>query len=286
MTTPTAPYSADTLSRGWRFEVDMETFKRSDTWKKARTGALRGALLLLWAEAWQEKPCGTLPDDDELIALMIDMPSATFEKNRAVLLRGWSKCDDGRLYHDVITTRVLAMLDKRANDAQRAAARRARNAESATSPSEVTGASRVTHNGVGPEFDTKHQAPSTENQAPKGKEKPPAEPWVLVDALMADGLSEEVAKAWLAHRRTRKAKLTALAWNGFKAEVVKAGWQIEAAVLKAIARNWTAFEAGWVKDIPAPAKGRMTDDERAAENARTTEAARRQLFGSQETLDA
>jgi hypothetical protein len=103
---------------------------------------------------------------------------------------------------------------------------------------------------------------------------------------MADGLSEEVACAWLAHRRTRKAKLTALAWKGFKAEVVKAGWQIEAAVLKAIARNWTAFEADWVKDSPAPARGRMTDDERAAENARTTEAARRQLFGSQETLDA
>lgn len=143
----------------------METFKRSDTWKKARTGALRGALLLLWAESWQEKPCGTLPDDGELIALLIDMPLSAFEKNRGVILRGWWKAADGRLYHETITTRVLAMLDKRANDAQRAANRRARKVDSPGSPPEVTAESRVTHGGVQPEFDTKHQAPLNTSEA-------------------------------------------------------------------------------------------------------------------------
>jgi uncharacterized protein YdaU (DUF1376 family) len=158
-----APYPADTLARGWRFEVDMERFKRSDTWKLAKTGTVRAALLLLWAEAWQESPCGTLPNDDELIALTIDMPAATFAKHRSVLMRGWSLADDGRLYHDIITDRVLAMLEKRAKDAKRAADNRARQAAKKVSPTEVTGASRVTHAGVRPEFDTKHKAPEEEN---------------------------------------------------------------------------------------------------------------------------
>jgi len=172
---PAPPYPPDTLARGWRFEVDMETFKRSDTWKKARTGALRGALLLLWAEAWQEKPCGTLPDDDELIALMIDMPAASFAKHRDVLRRGWTLASDGRLYHETITARVLAMLEKRAKDAKRAAKNRAKPHEPPPTTPPVTGASRVTDDGLGGEFDTKHQAPSTVYSAPDGAggEPPP-----------------------------------------------------------------------------------------------------------------
>ena len=59
-----APYPPDTLAKGWRFEIDMEKVERSDTWLRAKTGAMRGALLLLWSRAWQQTPCGTLPDDD------------------------------------------------------------------------------------------------------------------------------------------------------------------------------------------------------------------------------
>ena len=71
-----APYPADTRAKGWRFEIDMEKIKASDTWLRAKTGEVRGALLLLWSEAWQQTPCGTLPNDDELVALLIDMPAA------------------------------------------------------------------------------------------------------------------------------------------------------------------------------------------------------------------
>lgn len=86
--------------------------------------------------------------------------------------------------------------------------------------------------------------------------KPPAPPWVTVAELEADGLSAEVASAWIAHRRTRKAKLTALAWKGFKSEVVKAGWELEAAVLKAITRNWIAFEGEWLRNNPPATTGK------------------------------
>lgn len=161
------PYPAETRAKGWRFELDLEQVETSTTWLLARTGAVRGALLLLWAKAWQQTPCGTLPDDDALIALLIDMPSATFARHKSVLLRGWTLAADGRLYHDTITARVLAMLDKRASDAQRAANRRARIAAAAVNHDCVTGASRVTTAGNRSEFDTKHQAPSTIENSPK-----------------------------------------------------------------------------------------------------------------------
>lgn len=102
--------------------------------------------------------------------------------------------------------------------------------------------------------ETDHSRPPAEPKAsrsisgaPEEKERPPAAPWLTLAELVADGLSAEVGTAWLAHRNARKAKLTALAWQGFKAEVRKAGWELETAVLKSITRNWTAFEATWVQ---------------------------------------
>ena len=166
---PDPPYPADTRAKGWRFEIDTEAIQSSETWLRAKRGDVRGALLLLWSEAWQQSPCGSLPDDDELISLLIDMPVTTFAKHRTVLLRGWVKASDGLLYHETITKRVLSMLDKRENDARRAAARRARTVESGASHNGVTSESRVTHTEVRHEFDTKHQAPSTSYQAPEGK---------------------------------------------------------------------------------------------------------------------
>lgn len=108
-----APYPADTLSKGWRFELNMEKVKKSDTWLRARNGLTRARLLLLWAESWEQTPCGSLPNDDELLALLLDMDAETFAKHRAVLMRGWWLAEDGRLYHDYLTANVLRMLDAR-----------------------------------------------------------------------------------------------------------------------------------------------------------------------------
>ena len=105
-----APYPPTTRAKGWDFSLGVERAKRSDTWLRAKTGALRGALLLLWCEAWEQEPCGSLPSDDETVALMIDMPLPEFMAVRAVLMRGWWLADDGRQYHDTIIERVLMMI--------------------------------------------------------------------------------------------------------------------------------------------------------------------------------
>lgn len=91
----------------------------------------------------------------------------------------------------------------------------------------------------------------------KKKKATPA-PWLTVDDLMASGLTADTAQGFIEHRRAKKARLTALAWKGFTNEVEKAtGWTNEAAVLKAIARNWTGFEASWVAESPRSSGGHV-----------------------------
>ena len=107
-----APYPADTRAKGWRFELDMEQVRQSDTWALSPAEA-RPWLLLEWAVAWEQTPCGSLPNDDTLIAARLEMPAKMFAKYRAVLLRGWWLADDGRLYHDTLARRVMEMMQRR-----------------------------------------------------------------------------------------------------------------------------------------------------------------------------
>ena len=120
-----APYPADTRAKGWRFELDLERIEQSDTWALAAPD-VRPWLFLLWAKAWQQAPCGSLPNDDALIAARIGMAPKAFSKARAVLLRGWWVADDGRLYHDVIAARVMAMLESKRKESDRKAAYRSK----------------------------------------------------------------------------------------------------------------------------------------------------------------
>jgi hypothetical protein len=113
-----APYPADTRAKGWRLELDHERIRQSDTW--AITPAeIRPWLLMLWMTAWEQTPCGSLPNDDALIAARIGMAPKAFAKCRDKLMRGWTLADDGRQYHAVLTQRVGEMLERRRKDAER-----------------------------------------------------------------------------------------------------------------------------------------------------------------------
>lgn len=81
---------------------------------------------MLWMTAWEQTPCGSLPDDDELIAARIGMPVEQFQAARKRLMRGWWIADDGRLYHDTLAERVLEMIERRDGERNRKAEYRAR----------------------------------------------------------------------------------------------------------------------------------------------------------------
>lgn len=158
-----APYPADTRAKGWRFELDHEQIRQSDTWALAPAD-VRPWLLMLWMTAWEQTPCGSMPSDDALIAARIGMPGKAFAKARETLMRGWWLAEDGRLYHDTISARVLAMLAKKDKDRARKAGWRARHAEGQPNDSAaVTQESRVTDYGQARDSarsdNTKHQAP-------------------------------------------------------------------------------------------------------------------------------
>ncbi|MEI2416195.1 hypothetical protein V8Z80_08425 [Orrella sp. JC864] len=123
--TKSAPYPSDTRAKGWRFELDHERIRQSDTWALAAP-EIRPWLLMLWMTAWEQTPCGSLPDDDELIAARIGMPLDQFQAAKGRLLRGWWRADDGRLYHDTMTERVLEMIERRDGERLRKAQYRAK----------------------------------------------------------------------------------------------------------------------------------------------------------------
>lgn len=122
------PYPADTRAKGWRFELDHERIRQSDTWALA-SPEVRPWLLMLWMVAWEQTPCGSLPAEEPLIAARIGMPLKGFIKHRALLLRGW-KAIDGRFFHPVLTERVCEMIEQREKRAKRVADHRARKSGS------------------------------------------------------------------------------------------------------------------------------------------------------------
>ncbi len=138
-----APYPSDLRAKGWRFELDQERIAQSDTWALA-SPFMRPWLLMTWMVAWQQTPCGSLPNCDELIAARIGMEVDQFVSNRKILLRGWWLADDGRMYHDVIAEQVIGMLENKRTERERKAAYRDRMAalEAAKKAEEQTNLSK------------------------------------------------------------------------------------------------------------------------------------------------
>jgi hypothetical protein len=160
MTAP-APYTSDTRAKGWRFELDYERIAQSDTWDlAAEIPMAQPALLMLWMVAWQQTPCGSLPNDEQIIRAKCRIPPEQWSGMREVLLRGWWLADDGRLYHHTLVERVREMMERRRKESDRKALARARKpagippedlggpGESFGDPDDVPGLSRGTGAGL------------------------------------------------------------------------------------------------------------------------------------------
>jgi hypothetical protein len=98
--------------------LDYRRIEQSDTWALAPP-ELRPWLLMLWYRAWQQIPAGAFVDDDEIIAARIGMPLPMFQLHRPVLMRGWTRREDGRLYHPVIVSKVIERVEWRRAEAER-----------------------------------------------------------------------------------------------------------------------------------------------------------------------
>jgi hypothetical protein len=122
---PCPPYPSTTKAGGFRFELDIERMRQSDTWAIAEAHQ-RPFLVMVWIESWTQVPAGSLPDSDAVIAARIGMSLPEFKAGKEVLMRGWWKASDGRLYHPVITEQVFGMVSRKSRKAANQAAYRDR----------------------------------------------------------------------------------------------------------------------------------------------------------------
>lgn len=121
---PSPLVPADVNLRGFNgFMLDVDRLLSSEL---VATGSPEEcwAALMLWCRSWKQNPPASLPDDEKVLAAFSGA-GKRWPKVRAVAIRGFVKCSDGRLYH-----RVLA---KEANDAW--ARRKKYQARSATANS-------------------------------------------------------------------------------------------------------------------------------------------------------
>jgi hypothetical protein len=107
---------------------------------------------------------------------------------------------------------------------------------------------------------TPSEALSLSLAASKAKDGKTRNASVALSDLIVDGLTEQTATEWLAHRKRKKAVLTFRAWGDVKAEAEKAGWALEAAICKAMGRGWTGLDASWLaKEAPPSRAGPAFD---------------------------
>lgn len=92
--------------RGMPFmPLDTERLLDSDMMALS-TGEEFKTALRLWCKSWNQEPAASLPDDDRILAHLAGRELASWRKMRDMALRGFIKCNDGRLYHPVVAEKA------------------------------------------------------------------------------------------------------------------------------------------------------------------------------------
>jgi hypothetical protein len=95
------------------FDSDLYALSTGDEFKAA---------LSLWGKAFLQVPAGSLPDDDRVLA-HLSGAGTRWKKVKAMALRGFVKCFDGRLYHPVVCEKAIEAWSHRIRQRERAAKR-------------------------------------------------------------------------------------------------------------------------------------------------------------------
>ena len=103
MTEPLTPPECDL--RGLSFmPLDLVRLIDSDLYALSSGDEFKAAVTL-WARSWLQVPAASLPDDDRVLAHLSGAGSK-WKKVKAMALRGFVKCGDGRLYHPVVAEKA------------------------------------------------------------------------------------------------------------------------------------------------------------------------------------
>lgn len=150
------------------FDSELYILSTGDEFKAAFT---------LWGKAFLQTPAGSLPADDRLLA-HLSGAGVRWPKVKAMALRGWIECGDGRLYHPVVAQKAIEAWETRlAQRARTEAARAARAGKRQASGNDTppTATSSVTENVTD---DATADVTASKGREGKGREKeePPLPP--------------------------------------------------------------------------------------------------------------
>lgn len=112
--------------RGYEFMPYYgDRLRESDLNSRATDAEYRAAHNLWWS-AWKQVPAASVPDDDVTLARLADLGRdlRAWAKVRNVALRGFAKCSDGRLYHQVLAPLAVEAWEFRNRQRNRTAAAR------------------------------------------------------------------------------------------------------------------------------------------------------------------
>lgn len=110
MTEPMVPADVELRGLPW-MRLDTVRLLDSDLFAKSKGDEFKAAVAL-WCKSWGQVPAGSLPDDDQILAHLSGAGSK-WKKVRAMALRGWVVCSDGRLYHPVVAEQAMLAWSER-----------------------------------------------------------------------------------------------------------------------------------------------------------------------------
>lgn len=196
------------------------------------------AAVLLWCRAWKQVPAASLPDDDRVLAAFAGCSLPRWRKLKAVALRGFVRCADGRLYHRVLAedairafARHQAFRARRAADQERLRDWRAKRVSERVAPrpsdaseteraqaaSHRTGVERVKHGESTRRGPADAPAPRIEEDRTRGEYRSCAEPAAASGRFAHNGKSTAVDRfkaGALAALDSRAGPRPAERWNG------------------------------------------------------------------------
>lgn len=188
-TLPAPLVPPDVDLRGYEFMPYYgDRLRESDLNSRATDAEYRAAHNLWWS-AWKQVPAASIPDDDVTLARLADLGRdiRAWSRVRNVALRGFVKCSDGRLYHQVLAPLAVEAWEFRNRQRNRTSAAReaallqrqsqAGNARSKTSVTESTGQDRT---GQGQDRESKASTRARKTPLnPDFKVSPRVEAWAI-----------------------------------------------------------------------------------------------------------
>src|ERR1700761_8931550 len=104
---PLVPAGCDMSGNDW-FPLYFRRLRSSKWWRRASDLA-RARNVMLWGEAYQSVPAGSLPDDDDELAEAagFGFDVDAFIAAKSEIMAPWVLCSDGRWYHPVVCEAAL-----------------------------------------------------------------------------------------------------------------------------------------------------------------------------------